>query len=101
MTFNPEPARLALLLERLHPQVTEIVVVDNGSGAGVRDALMPGTHLLRLGENLGVAAAQNQGVRWALEHGAGAVLLMDRRQHPGPGYGDAPGGRWHRLAEAA
>ena len=43
--------------------VANVVVVDNGSSDGSLDALPLGTHVVRLGSNLGYGAAANVGAR--------------------------------------
>lgn len=56
-----------------------VVVVDNASSDGSREALAsrPGILLLPQAENLGFAAAANVGAREALARGAEAVLLLN------------------------
>ena len=85
VTYHPDPSGLRGLLAALQPQVQGIVVVDNGS-AGDLAALLSGTiaHLLPLGENLGVAAGFNQGIRWAETQGFSRFLLLDQDSVPAP-----------------
>jgi rhamnosyltransferase len=86
VAYQPALEVLAQLLDALVTQVASVVVVDNGSCIDLaawnceRD-----THtveVLRLGENQGVAAAQNVGIQWARNHGAAFVLLMDQDSIP-------------------
>ncbi|MEN6372207.1 MAG: glycosyltransferase family 2 protein [Armatimonadota bacterium] len=82
VTFHPDPA----LPDRLSPitrQVDRLLIVDNGSGNSVDtifDTLASDTRIeiIRNKENLGLAAALNQGIRWAGEHGYQWVLTMDQ-----------------------
>ena len=78
--YDPDD-RLTQLVDALSAQVAQIVIVDDGSTAGlaVLDALAtrPGTHLLRQ-SNAGVAAALNTGVAAALARDADAVLTLDQ-----------------------
>jgi len=65
----------------------EIVVVDNGSkndSVAVLRGAFPGVVLLETGENLGYAGGNNVGIRYALEHGADAILVLnnDTVLHP-------------------
>lgn len=65
----------------------KIVVVDNASSDGTPAALareFPEVPLLPQEENLGFTGGSNVGIRWALEHGCDAVLLLnsDARLHP-------------------
>ncbi|WP_240611400.1 glycosyltransferase [Actinobaculum sp. 313] len=77
------------LLDALHRQCDGVVVVDNGSGSTSLKALREtcneyGSHLLELGENIGIAAAQNRGITLARSHGASFVLLSDHDSMPAP-----------------
>jgi GT2 family glycosyltransferase len=58
-----------------------LVVVDNASHDGtverLRDVDDPRVHIVLNDENLGVAAANNQGIRLALEEGAESVLIIN------------------------
>lgn len=88
VAYQPALEVLEQLLGALVPQVTFVVMVDNGSHSDLaawnieRNA---GTvELLRLGENQGIAAAQNIGIQWARDRGAGFVLLMDQDSVPAP-----------------
>jgi len=64
-------------------QVDGLVVVDNGSAADAVAMLRMisnrlGFHLIENNENLGVAEALNQGVRWAKSRGYAWVILFDQ-----------------------
>lgn len=81
VSYGSDPEQLAAQFERLLSQVATIVWVDNGSPVSLRQlqSRWP-THRLHaiwLDGNLGIGAAQNRGISWALEHGASHVLLMD------------------------
>ncbi|MDP2025006.1 glycosyltransferase family 2 protein [Sulfuriferula sp.] len=88
VTYQPALEVLKQLLDALVPQVTSVVVVDNGSHSDLaawnseRDTRV--VELLRLGENRGIAAAQNAGIQWARNRGARFVLLMDQDSIPAP-----------------
>jgi len=76
--------RLFRALDALAPQVARIVVIDNGSDAAAVERLEAAAgnsgdklRLILNGGNAGLAAAQNQGIRFALDDGADWVLLMD------------------------
>ena len=58
----------------------EVIVVDNGSTDDSVDTISkqyPNITLLQTGANLGYAGGNNVGIRWALEHGADYVLLLN------------------------
>jgi rhamnosyltransferase len=81
VTYNPEIALLAQVLGSVSPQVHGLVVVDNGS-VNANDikpivAQFHG-HIITNGKNIGIAAAQNQGVSQALADGFTHVLLLDQ-----------------------
>jgi rhamnosyltransferase len=86
VTYNPEHEVLQRLLDVLAPQVESIVIVDNGSSVGLSIAGKRGrsgvAEVLCLGENRGIATAQNVGIQWARDRGAEFVLLMDQDSEP-------------------
>lgn len=86
VTYQPNMESLLSLLSRLDGQVEFIVVVDNGSTADVSLAL--GGHVIdklsviSLGENCGIAVAQNRGILLAREIEASHVILFDQDSAP-------------------
>lgn len=93
VTHHPDIAQLLQLLDILHAQVGQVVIVDNGSGPGLAAALAPALavrgreawELLRKRDNLGIAAAQNLGAERALARpGCHYVLLCDQDSLPAP-----------------
>jgi GT2 family glycosyltransferase len=82
VTYHPTPKMLENVPEIL-AQVQRLIVVDNGSTS---DELEPvrvmsqsfGFQLIENGENLGIAEALNQGVRWARNSGYPWVILFDQ-----------------------
>jgi rhamnosyltransferase len=88
VSFRCDLDRLALQFERLLEEVACIVWVDNGSGVDLAQWLKrwpsDRVHPLWLPENLGIGAAQNRGIEWALHQEATHVLLMDHDSVPGP-----------------
>lgn len=62
------------------PTIDHVIVVDNGSQDGSADAVKryyPQTILIKNNENLGFAAACNQGMKVALDKGADFVFLLN------------------------
>lgn len=58
----------------------EVVVVDNGSTDDSVEAISkqyPDVTLLQTRANLGYAGGNNVGIRWAMEHGADFVLILN------------------------
>jgi rhamnosyltransferase len=88
VTYHPDLVLLGALLTRLAPQVADVILVDNGSPCDIvtwnaqREPAAVG--VIALGENRGIAAAQNVGIQWARNRGAGFVLLMDQDSIPAP-----------------
>jgi rhamnosyltransferase len=85
--YTKEP--LAPVLAALQGQVARVIIVDNGSGGRHIGGLhtlaeeFPGfVGLIFNPENIGLAAAQNQGIRTALTDGYDWVLLLDDDSMP-------------------
>jgi rhamnosyltransferase len=78
------------VLDALRSQVARIIVVDNGSRLDVDKCLGPYVsadswcQLVRLPGNLGIAAAQNVGIKLASQSGADFVILFDQDSEPAP-----------------
>ena len=86
VTYRPSP-RFVPLIRSLEGQVRQIVVVDNASDGGGAEVLrqvasMAAVEVIHNSRNLGVAAALNQGVRWAAELGFAWVLTLDQDSRP-------------------
>jgi rhamnosyltransferase len=82
VTYHPN-ARIVENIMRACNQVQGLVAVDNGSGASeinlLRAALCSVTaELIQNKDNLGIAEALNQGVRWAKSQGYPWVILFDQ-----------------------
>lgn len=88
VTYQPSLEVLEQLLDALVPQVASVVMVDNGSYSNLAERTSEhntyAVELLQLGENRGIAAAQNIGIEWARNRGAEFVLLMDQDSIPAP-----------------
>ncbi|MDR0529400.1 MAG: glycosyltransferase family 2 protein [Zoogloeaceae bacterium] len=77
VSYKPVLPQLARSIAALRPQVAEIIVVNNGN----EPRFVPeeaGIHFLSLGENRGIAKAQNEGIELAEQLNASHVLLMDQ-----------------------
>jgi rhamnosyltransferase len=82
VTFHPDPDVLENLF-KLRQQVQGLVVVDNGSSTASVNLLRTASsqasfELIENGENLGIAAALNTGVRWASINHFQWVALFDQ-----------------------
>ncbi|KFG70218.1 glycosyltransferase family 2 protein [Microvirga sp. BSC39] len=88
VTYNPDVALLSKAVQSVAQQVQGLVVVDNGS-ANAKDvralATKAGAHILSNEQNLGIAAAQNQGLSLARTTGFSHILLLDQDTVLAPG----------------
>ncbi len=90
VTYFPDLEILREVLQSVTPQVNTLVIVDNTPRADAIDlttvfpsAGQPTWHVLPLGENLGIGAAQNAGIAWTLAYKPEYVLLLDQDSIPG------------------
>jgi rhamnosyltransferase len=98
VTYHPTATMLENIPSILD-QVQGLVIVDNGSSAA---ELAPWRAMSRDGhfnliensENLGIAEALNQGVRWAKAQGFSWVVLFDQDSRITPRYLDAMFDHW-------
>lgn len=89
VSYRPDLAVLGRLIDTLLAQRAEVVVVDNGSSAEAVQWLAgqggrEGVTSLALGDNLGIATAQNRGIDHARARGAEYVILFDQDSEPAP-----------------
>lgn len=87
VTYNPEPGILVQTMQSLLPQVNHLILVDNsGSGQG-REGLVVVMRIFSgsdnityelLGENRGIAYAQNFGINLAIKNGYNFAILSDQ-----------------------
>lgn len=90
VSFNPEAGKFVPLIQRLSDQLDRVIVVDNSpkhNDAAMEQVLQANIpldrlSLCRIGNNLGIAAALNIGIRIALDEGADFVLLSDQDSLP-------------------
>lgn len=81
VTYHPD-ADFPSRLEHILSEVDAVLIVDNGSSESelsmIKTVISQGVYLISNGENLGVASALNQGLKWAEEHGYSWLLTMDQ-----------------------
>lgn len=86
VAYQPNLERLHEQFSALLLQVHSIVVLDNGSGTEIVDWTKQWSshqvHCIALGQNMGIAHAQNRGIEWARSVQASHVLLMDHDSIP-------------------
>jgi rhamnosyltransferase len=103
ITYHPTPKMIENLRNVL-AQVENLIVVDNGSSAEELDPVRfasqtLGFHLIENRENLGVAEALNQGVRWAKGKGYPWVILFDQDSGLTDGFVRQMFATWERHPE--
>lgn len=101
ITYRPDLEKLQLLFQALLPQVDDVIVVDNGSPDSALawlDAYRSNGPLtvVALGDNKGIATAQNVGIGQARFGGADYVILFDHDSNPAPDMV----AKLHAVAEA-
>lgn len=83
VTYHPDPHAIRRLVKALLPQVSTIVIVDNGSPNLEWAAdWPPQVHLLTLPHNIGVAAGHNRAVSELWQHGVSEVVMFDQDSLP-------------------
>ena len=86
ITYHPDLMVLLRLLRNLEGQVAGIILVDNGSDLDLAEwcanAGLVDVHVRLLGENQGIAAAQNVGLMHARSLEATHVVLFDHDSLP-------------------
>ena len=92
ITYNPDLKLLKDNLSAAIPQVSRMLVYDNGSGnvAEIRDLIsaLPSVDLIENGENLGLPVNYNKAAR---EIGGGWLLILDQDTVLPEGYVEAAG----------
>lgn len=86
VTFNPDMEMLRRLIAAVGPQLSSLLIVDNGShtdvAAGIKNT--DTFEVVLLGQNFGIAHAQNIGIESARTRGSKYVLLLDQDSIPSP-----------------
>ncbi|MBR6090446.1 MAG: glycosyltransferase family 2 protein [Anaerolineaceae bacterium] len=73
-----EEAHLGAVLEAVKLQISDILVVDDGSKDNTAEAARAsGVELLSRGYNLGKGESLKEGYTWALDRGYDAVIMLD------------------------
>lgn len=94
LCYNGCELTLACLrsLQGMTYPVFQVLVVDNASAdntVAAVGAAFPATNIVETGANLGYAAGNNVGLRYALEHGYDYALLLNNDTEVDPGLLDA------------
>lgn len=85
VTYHPSSAKLMELVGAIRPQLSSLIIVDNGSSFDFSGLTRQyDCEIVELGENFGIAHAQNAGIERARERGTEFVLLLDQDSIPAP-----------------
>jgi len=84
ITYGAKLKEVRRLLKVIEPQVSHIILVDNGSPGLKTLRSAPGLHITRLDQNYGLAYSQNIGVERAINLHMSHVLFLDQDSLPYP-----------------
>jgi rhamnosyltransferase len=76
VTYFPRADHLERLVRALEKSHVQVIQVDNTPGPGAQP--VDGCRFVPMGDNLGIAAAQNRGVELAMADGAQVILFFDQ-----------------------
>lgn len=88
VTYRPDLETLERVISAVAPQVDLLIVVNNGNELNLPKWLSARNQIIEyisLGDNLGIAKAQNVGISRARERGSEYVLLLDQDSIAGKG----------------
>ncbi|WP_211006136.1 glycosyltransferase family 2 protein [Pectobacterium versatile] len=80
VTFNPNLELLRESIDSIDTQINKIIIVDNSDTSNISSFthLYENIELISIGNNIGIAAAQNIGINRAISLGADYILLSDQ-----------------------
>lgn len=96
VTYNPTIEAFAKKMTRYLAATPHVVVVNNGESLQATDFA---SHVIELGDNLGIARAQNVGVAALQKQGVPFVFFLDQDSELSAGYFAAMLAEWHRIAQ--
>ncbi|WP_233964979.1 glycosyltransferase family 2 protein [Pectobacterium versatile] len=80
--YNPDNENLDDLLINFLYCSDFFVICNNSNNGYVASSNIDNVHVINLGENLGIAEAQNIGMKWAFDDGADFILQLDQDSIP-------------------
>lgn len=104
VAYHPDASRLSALIDRLQPEVADVLVIDNGQSIDPQAPPWSGMAAVQWHQapgNLGVGAALNLARQRALEGGYDFLLSFDQDSLPPPGYVAGLLEVWSRAGDAA
>ncbi|MGU3415454.1 glycosyltransferase family 2 protein [Enterobacteriaceae bacterium C34A] len=76
VTYNPDNSILDTFISSLLPQVAKVVIIDNSEASSVNNH--ENVEVIRLNENIGIAAAQNIGLKEAIDAQCDFIFTFDQ-----------------------
>ena len=76
--FNPNVDQLIKLCSDLINQKSNVVLVDNSLDSSLKGIVNNNIELIELGDNLGIAKAQNIGIQFAIKQNADIFIFFDQ-----------------------
>lgn len=80
VTYNPNLEELEKNISSYIKQVKKVIVIDNSTTIDIQNKInkFEKIHLISLGDNLGIAKAQNIGIKYAIEQNFDYIIEMDQ-----------------------
>jgi rhamnosyltransferase len=102
VTYYPNAQQLEQLVHDLCGQCGLVIVVDNSEPPCGTTILLTKKHprlvVTTMGHNVGIASAQNKGIKYAVEHRYEAILLFDQDSVVNDGFAE---GMWKTYLAAS
>lgn len=80
VTYNPNLEELEVNISSYINQVEKVIIVDNSTDINIEKIVdkFSNIHLISLGDNFGIAKAQNIGIKYAIENNFEYIIEMDQ-----------------------
>lgn len=85
VAYHPDQEHLSALLAQCLDQCDGVILVNNGVSMDLSTFGAGSLYVVDTGTNIGLAAAQNLGVRWAAKHSFTFVWFIDQDSFPSAG----------------
>lgn len=96
VSYNPEISAFSQRIQRYLAVTSNVVVVNNGDSLAATDF---SEHVIELGDNLGIAHAQNVGVAKLREQHVKFVFFLDQDSDLSPDFFDTMLHEWARIQQ--
>jgi len=85
VAYRPDTEKLSELIRACLNQCSGIVLINNGNPKNLSIPQHPRLKFIQLEDNIGLASAQNLGVKWAKNGGYSHIVFFDQDSHPDQG----------------